>query len=454
MDLLNLYTNQIQYATGFLLFEVILCHGILPVRRQFPLRAAAGYAGVLLLSILYVPLRQQLDSFGWYGVAVMLPLWLAMNFSPIAFILLCYHTNMAGALFRALMAGSAENTLMVLFRYLLFGCFFPGFVQSNPFLYNMLLLIFYSIAFWIFWIRVRSHVSTDESGLYQAPRQMSKWYLAVYLVYIMILGMNMTLFEYAIQPLMHYSDLHFLYRLIQYGIVLVMLVFGTVISIMVYLTYQTLTLRSEKQIISRMMQERQAQYEFSRENIEMINRKAHDIKHQLMALEFASSEARSRQLKETLEAVDFYDSIVKTGSEALDTILTEKSVYCRNRSIRLSCTVNTTHLDRMEIVDLYTLLGNAIDNAIESVEKLSDPDRRTISLVIRDQGQMLFFQIDNYFEGDLRMQDGLPATTKADPRDHGFGIRSIRSIVHRYGGEMMIHADGPVFSLEMLFPIS
>ena len=167
----------------------------------------------------------------------------------------------------------------------------------------------------------------------------------------------------------------------------------------------------------------------------------------------AGDEERRELIRETKRAVDFYDAVVKTGNEALDTILTEKSVYCVNRSIRLSCTVNTDRLSGMQVTDLYTLLGNAIDNAIESVEKLEDPDKKVISLTIRSQGQMLHISLENYYEGTIALRDGYPVTSKPDRENHGYGVRSIRLIAQKYGGDIQIAAQNQIFSLQILLPV-
>ena len=184
----------------------------------------------------------------------------------------------------------------------------------------------------------------------------------------------------------------------------------------------------------------------------MINQKSHDLKHQLQALALVSDEERKRQIQETSRAIDFYDATVKTGNEALDTLLTEKSVYCTNRSIRLSCMVSSENLRKIALIDLYTLLGNAIDNAIESVERIENPEQKVISLSILDRGNILYIQLENYFDGTLTMQGDLPQTRKKDTFSHGYGVKSIRNIVRRYGGTMGIRTEGQIFCLEIIIP--
>lgn len=156
-------------------------------------------------------------------------------------------------------------------------------------------------------------------------------------------------------------------------------------------------------------------------------------KHQLKALEVAGEDERQEMLQEMKKAVVFYDAAVHTGNEVLDTILTEKSVLCVNRNIRLSCMADTNRLGHMRVIDLYTMLVNAIDNAIECVDRFADDEKKVISLLVREQGGMLYISVENYFEGELVLRNGYPVTSKKDQANHGFGVKSIRMIAKRYG---------------------
>ena len=65
-----------------------------------------------------------------------------------------------------------------------------------------------------------------------------------------------------------------------------------------------------------------------------------------------------------------YDALFSTGNQAIDAILNEKSLYCSQRGIALNCLVDGSAVGHMEYVDIYSLVGNIMDNAIEAVEKL------------------------------------------------------------------------------------
>ena len=112
----------------------------------------------------------------------------------------------------------------------------------------------------------------------------------------------------------------------------------------------------------------------SAENVDLINRKCHDLKHQIAALRRISDRREREESIQALEqSVMIYDSVVKTGNDILDTVLTEKSLLCESRGITLTCVADGDCLDFMDGVDIYTIFGNALDNAIESVTPLDDP---------------------------------------------------------------------------------
>mgnify|MGYP004556511707 CR=1 FL=1 len=152
------------------------------------------------------------------------------------------------------------------------------------------------------------------------------------------------------------------------------------------------------------------------------------------------------------KGINIYDRAVKTGNETLDTLLTERSLLCERLSITFSCIIDGASLDFLSPGDIYSLFGNAVDNAIDAVNRLDSSDERIISLTVRRRMGMLSILIDNCYAGTITFSDGLPKTSKPDAAEHGFGMRSIRMIVQKYGGEMTVTAD-ELFHLSILLPI-
>lgn len=209
----------------------------------------------------------------------------------------------------------------------------------------------------------------------------------------------------------------------------------------------------ELTLIQQLWQQRQAQYEQSRANIDLINHKCHDLKHQVAALRAVrSDEQRERYLNEVDRSIRIYDSDMETGNEVLDTLLTEKSLYCQKWKITIRCIADGAALSFLDAVDLYTIFGNALDNAFESVVQLDDPEKRLVGLsVIRENG-FCVVTVDNYVETPPAFQDGLPVTTKEQNGYHGFGLKSIRYTAEKYGGAMTVGAEKHLFTLRVLLP--
>ena len=147
--------------------------------------------------------------------------------------------------------------------------------------------------------------------------------------------------------------------------------------------------------------------------------------------------------------------LAKTGNEVLDTVLTEKSLFCEASGIQANCVADGHLLDFMDPVDLYTIFGNALDNAIESVSAIEDRTRRIIDVQVFSEKQMLVIQIINPIGQELTFDaEGLPVSTKEPNGYHGFGLRSIRHTAEKYGGFMTVKAEDGVFYLRLLLPRS
>lgn len=212
-------------------------------------------------------------------------------------------------------------------------------------------------------------------------------------------------------------------------------------------------MRQELAVMNLLWKKEQEQYELAKENIALINQKCHDLKHQIRAIRNASKEDMEQYLAEMEDSIQIYEAIVKTGNEVLDTILTEKSLYCKDRGIVVSCVADGSQMDFINTVDLYAILGNALDNAIEAVEKFKHQEKRQIDVMIYRQQNFLVMNIVNPIKGNLTYEEELPVSTKGDKRFHGFGLRSMRYLVKKYDGFLSVSEEDGCFSLKILIPI-
>lgn len=213
-------------------------------------------------------------------------------------------------------------------------------------------------------------------------------------------------------------------------------------------------LATEREVERRMAAERERQYQLSRKNIDAINVKCHDIKHQIRSLADGGRVADGRALEDLAAEIAIYDSTVKTGNPALDVILTEKGLVCSGEKITLAVIADGRALECLEPQEIYSLFGNALDNAIEAVRGIGEPERRLVSLNVRRSGTMCVINVENSCDVAPAFRDGLPVTTKADAGSHGFGTRSMRGIVERHGGVLSFGCEDGVFHVDALLPVA
>lgn len=215
--------------------------------------------------------------------------------------------------------------------------------------------------------------------------------------------------------------------------------------------YQFAGLERENESIQMLLAQGDKQYRTARENMEQVNIKCHDLRHQIRHFR-QEGRIDEHALNDMEQVIQAYDTTVRTGNPALDVILTEKSLSCRSKGIGFTCMAEGSGLAYMEPADLYALFGNALENAIEATEQLEDPAQKQIAITVRPVNGFYSILIQNYTRVPLKLEHGLPQTSKADPQNHGYGVRSMQLLVEKYGGELSFRQEGEIVSLYLLLP--
>jgi len=207
---------------------------------------------------------------------------------------------------------------------------------------------------------------------------------------------------------------------------------------------------ADSAILQQLLRQQKQQLESSKETIDVINVKTHDLKKQISSLGAAISD---EQRAELTDLVEIYDSSVRTGNETIDVLLAQKALLCEQRGIQFDRMVDGSLLGFMSPADIYSLLGNALDNALEAIGRMPQNSLRYLTVRIQESKGMAIIRVVNPYAGELKMLDGLPATTKEDVINHGFGMRSIKLIADQYGGYISVATEHNVFKLTVIIPV-
>ena len=221
-----------------------------------------------------------------------------------------------------------------------------------------------------------------------------------------------------------------------------------------HMQLQEVKTKVENEFLSNTLRMQYENYKLSEESVALVNQKYHDLKHQIAILRAtATEEEKDAYLDQMEHEIKCYEAQNKTGNRILDTILTAKTIQCQSHGISLTCVADGKELEFMQPMDISALFGNALDNAIESVKKISDRQKRLIHVSVARQKNFLRIKVENCYEGDLEFENGMPKTTKQDKRYHGYGMKSIRKIVEKYNGSVTVNAEDGWFELRILMVV-
>lgn len=266
-------------------------------------------------------------------------------------------------------------------------------------------------------------------------------YTSKRLLVFVITGNAITMFIY-FWAMFYGIGAHPLYRLMELMVclLLVLLQFGF---------FRQSYLEEKNKIAEQLLQKEKLQHQLSAENIEIINEKCHDMKHQMLALKnIDNKDTFNEALSSLTRDIGIYDMIAKTGNKALDVIITEKNFLFEKEKIMFSYIIDPEALNKMQDSDVYSLFGNALDNALEALKQEETPNRN-LTMNVKKRGKTTIIHIDNYCSHSISFENGLPLTRKENKNEHGFGLRSISTIVKRYHGNLLIHTENNRFNIDI-----
>lgn len=185
------------------------------------------------------------------------------------------------------------------------------------------------------------------------------------------------------------------------------------------------------------------EYELLKEKYESSRIMIHDIRKHLNVIK--SMDRSSDDINNYINNVLSIDGVEKfCNNKALNIILNEKKKECNRYNIYFDININTNKINILQDVDIVTIFYNVIDNAIKCSK--SEINKCIELNIINKNKNYLVIQVINSCTKKINFFKGLPLTNQ-NKDEHGWGLRSVKKTVDKYGGSLDFRVENEKFKL-------
>lgn len=177
----------------------------------------------------------------------------------------------------------------------------------------------------------------------------------------------------------------------------------------------------------------------------------HDINNHMACIKELQNEDVNEYIDSINEELKEYKNTFTTNNMILDIILNEKNSVCKKNNIELTCDINFSKCSFIEMIDISSIFSNIIDNAIEACKKVED--NRYISIRGTVVKSYYVIRCENSKNNKIKIKDKKIVTTKKDKFLHGIGLKSVKSSLDKYNGDLEIISDKNKFTINICIPI-
>lgn len=165
-------------------------------------------------------------------------------------------------------------------------------------------------------------------------------------------------------------------------------------------------------------------------------------------LELRQYDELSKFLGELTDEFSEINEYVMTGNKILNVVLNTKRVIAQKKGIAFNLSIEVKKVE-LEDVEICSLFGNILDNAIEGCEEVLEP---RIDLEIKDINNGIKVSCSNTCRREPIHELGKLKSTKACPEKHGIGSENIVNIVKRKNGTYTYDYQDTLFLLQIFLP--
>lgn len=195
--------------------------------------------------------------------------------------------------------------------------------------------------------------------------------------------------------------------------------------------------------------------------IEERRRAVHDFRHHMRVVQTMAKKCGNQEITEYLNSLSEYTTVpgnfkvqVESGKPTVDALFYYYQSMAEIKKIDMNLQWILPGRFPLSDVEICTLLGNLLENAIEACERLEGEPVRKITLKTSVTECMWCITIENTYDGILNLQnDSLPETRKSDTMYHGIGLSSVSHIVKKHHGSLDLLPKGKLFLVGITIPI-
>lgn len=178
----------------------------------------------------------------------------------------------------------------------------------------------------------------------------------------------------------------------------------------------------------------------------------HDIKNRLLSLMALVKDGKSDKALQIMERnlnwlEEMNSNIINSGNPVIDAIIQAKLHVAKDNGISFQISTKLAEEIKMDELELGIVLGNALDNAIEAVEKSSEKGKKSINLTLMSTDNRISISVSNPVEEDVNTEKLI--TSKNDKEKHGYGIKSIKTIAQKHDGVVSFSCDNRIFNISI-----
>ncbi len=136
-----------------------------------------------------------------------------------------------------------------------------------------------------------------------------------------------------------------------------------------------------------------------------------------------------------------------TDHPIMNILLNDKKKCAELYGIRFNLEIGAINLNFMESMEVTTLFGNLLDNAIEACNEITD--NKYINMRLDSYNDFIVINIINSSKPIKEWLSGKPVSKKG--KNHGIGLKNVENIIKKYDGNILLEEKNGEFSCKIIF---